>query len=151
MSCNEIHRVLKKKTSSRKPHRPSSIFIGFLQVRVPTANGNGKKEVLMLSIWAEWVFRAPGERVRVSHGHTLHTDSVAEAEGRSQRPATYGGTWRLLGAGGRVGAAAASLHHSHSNAGSEPHLRLHHSSWQHRNPGSLTHQPEATGMRGTVN
>ena len=30
-----------------------------------------------------------------------------------------------------IGAAPASLHHSHSNAGSELHLDLHHSSWQH--------------------
>ena len=32
---------------------------------------------------------------------------------------------------GRIGVAAAGLHHSHRNIGSEPHLcNLHHSSWQ---------------------
>ena len=39
----------------------------------------------------------------------------------------YGGSQ----ARGRIGAAAAGLHHSHSNSGSERHLPLHHSSWQH--------------------
>ena len=34
-------------------------------------------------------------------------------------PAAYGSCQ----AGGRIGAVAASLHHSHSNMGSEPHLR----------------------------
>ena len=34
-------------------------------------------------------------------------------------PATYGGSQ----AGGLIGVVAASLHHSHSNAGSEPYLR----------------------------
>ena len=38
----------------------------------------------------------------------------------------YGGSQ----AKGRMGAIAASLHHSHSNSRSEPHLNLHHSSWQ---------------------
>ena len=33
--------------------------------------------------------------------------------------------------GGWTGATAASLHHSHSNVGSKPHLWLPHSSWQH--------------------
>ena len=31
---------------------------------------------------------------------------------------------------GRIGAVAASLHHSYSNVGSEPGLRPNHSSWQ---------------------
>ena len=45
-------------------------------------------------------------------------------------PAAYGGSQ----ARGQIGAIAASLHHSHSNARSEPHLNFHlyHSSWQHR-------------------
>ena len=40
--------------------------------------------------------------------------------------AAYGGSQ----AKGWVGAAAAGLHHSHSNARSELHLQPHHSSWQ---------------------
>ena len=41
-------------------------------------------------------------------------------------------------AGGRIEAVAASLHHSHSNARSEPRLQLHHSSEQRQilNPQS---------------
>jgi len=42
-------------------------------------------------------------------------------------PATYGGSQ----ARGRIGAAAANLHHSHSNTGSGHICNLHHSSWQH--------------------
>ena len=39
---------------------------------------------------------------------------------------TYGSSQ----ARGWIGAAPAGLHHSHSNAGSKPHLQLHHRSWQ---------------------
>ena len=38
----------------------------------------------------------------------------------------YGGSQAM----GLIGTTAAGLHHSHSNTGTEPHLRLHHSSWQ---------------------
>ena len=41
-------------------------------------------------------------------------------------PVAYGSSQ----ARGRIGAAGASLCHSHSNTRSELHLRLHHSSWQ---------------------
>ena len=41
-------------------------------------------------------------------------------------PAAYGGSQ----ARGLIGTEAAGLHQSHSNAGFEPHLRPHHSSWQ---------------------
>ena len=34
-------------------------------------------------------------------------------------PAAYGNSW----ARGQIGTAAAGLHYSHSNTGSEPHLR----------------------------
>ena len=44
-------------------------------------------------------------------------------------PMAHGGSQ----ARGRIGAAAASLHHSHSNMGSEPHTTA------HGNGGSLTH------------
>ena len=33
---------------------------------------------------------------------------------------------------GKIGAVDTDLHHSHSNAGPEPHLQLHHSSRQHQ-------------------
>ena len=56
----------------------------------------------------------------------------------SAAPAAYGGSQ----ARGRIGAVAAGLRQSHSNAESEPRLRpdLHHSSWQRRilNPLSET-------------
>ena len=51
--------------------------------------------------------------------------------------ATYGNSQ----ARGRIGPAAAGLHHSHSNTGSKLHIcDLHHSSWQHQilNPLSKT-------------
>ena len=41
-------------------------------------------------------------------------------------PATFGSSQ----AKGGIRAAGAGLQHSHSNVGSEPHLDLHHSSWQ---------------------
>ena len=47
-------------------------------------------------------------------------------------PMAYG----VSQARGRIGATAAGLHHSHSNAGSKPHLGLCHSSWQRQ---ILTH------------
>ena len=43
-------------------------------------------------------------------------------------PVAYGDSQ----ARGLIGATAAGLHHSHSNAGSEPVCKLHHSSWQCR-------------------
>ena len=44
---------------------------------------------------------------------------------------------------GQIGATAASLHHSHSNGGSELHCNLHHSSWQRQIPDP---QMEARGQ-----
>ena len=49
-------------------------------------------------------------------------------------PVAYGGSQ----ARDRIGAAAANLHHSHSNMGSEPDRDLHHSSWQCRILNSLS-------------
>ena len=43
-------------------------------------------------------------------------------------PAAYGDSQ----ARSRIGAVADGLHQSHSNLGSELHLQLHHSSWQHQ-------------------
>jgi len=39
---------------------------------------------------------------------------------------------------GQIGAAAASLHHSHNNAGSELVVDLHHSSQQHQIPDPIS-------------
>ena len=55
-------------------------------------------------------------------------------------PTAYGSSQ----ARGQIVAVAASLHHSHSNAGSEPHCDLHHSSWQHQIPNPLSEARDRT-------
>ena len=47
---------------------------------------------------------------------------------------------------GQMGATAASLHHSHGNTRSEPHLDLHHSSQQHRIPDPLSKARDQTSI-----
>ena len=56
-------------------------------------------------------------------------------------PSEYGNSQ----AGSQIGATAASLHHSHSNVGSEPHLGTkHHSSQQRRTPDPLSKARDRT-------
>ena len=55
-------------------------------------------------------------------------------------PMTYGGSQTR----GQIRARAAGLCHSHSNVGSEPCLRLHHSSWQRWIPDPLREAKDQT-------
>ena len=61
------------------------------------------------------------------------------------RPSTYGSSQ----ARGQIGATAASLHHGHSNSGSELHLQPHHSSWQSQilNPLSKARDQTCNNLR----
>ena len=52
---------------------------------------------------------------------------------------------------GQIGAIAASLHHSQSDSGSEPHLQPHHSSRQHRIPNPLSEARNQTQVLMVTN